>query len=79
MMRTALTSRNSVKSRTGSNVDLASDDGLDTLLYAGVVKRDYAVHNAVVGERDRIMSAFLSAQRDILDPARAVKQTIFTM
>jgi hypothetical protein len=68
-----------VKARIGSHVDLTTDDGLDPLLFAGFPECDRAVHDTVVGNGNGILPTGFDTRRDILDPAGAVKQTVFAM
>ena len=39
-----------VGTAAGSHIDLAADDGLDSLRFAGLVEVHYAVHDPVVGD-----------------------------
>ena len=61
-----------VKARLRRDVDLTADDRLHARILAGKIKRDRTVQHAVVGDRDRVVTAFLHPRRDILHAARAV-------
>ena len=64
---------------TRRDIDLAADNGLYPLGAAGLVKRDGAVHNAVVGYRDGALPQLLYALYQPLDAAGAVEQRILGM
>ena len=68
-----------VKSGVGSHVDLASDDGLDPLFFAGFPKGDHTVHHAVIGNGNAILSALLDPCGDVRDTAGAVQETVFAV
>ena len=68
-----------VKARSRRNIDLAADDRLYTGRAAGLVKRDRAVHDAVVGDSKRGLTELLCAVNERLDAAVAVEQRIFGM
>ena len=63
-----------VKAGAGRNIHLAADDGLYPLGKAGFIKRDCAVHYAVVGYRNGGLSQLLDALCKPLNSAGAVKQ-----
>ena len=67
------------ETRIGSNVNLTTNDGFDARFFAGAVKIDNAIHNTVVGNGNRILSAFFDAFGQILYATRTVKQAIFGM
>jgi hypothetical protein len=71
--------RGFAKARLGRDVDLAADDGLYPLFFAGAVKVDHAEHYAVVGDSERIKTLLLCGGGDPVDPARAVKQAVLGM
>ena len=71
--------RGFVKARLGRDVDLAADDWLYSLFFAGAVKVDHAEHYAVVGDSERIKALLLCGGGDPVDPARAVKQAVLGM
>ena len=68
-----------VKARSRRNIDLAADDRLYAGSAAGLVKRDGAVHDAVVGDSKRGLTELLCAVNERLDAAVAVEQRIFGM
>ena len=61
------------------HINLAPDDRLDALLFARLPERHRAVHHAVIGQRDRLLPARFHTRGNIRNPARAVKQTVFTV
>ena len=61
------------------DVYLAADDRADALGETGAVKRDRAVHHAMVGDGERRLPQLLGAVRQLLDAAGAVKQRVFRM
>ena len=63
----------------GVDVDLAPDDGLDSLGFAGLVEIDCAVHDAVVGHGDGVHAQFFGAQDERLDVAGPVEQAVLGM
>ena len=68
-----------LKPRVVRHVDLAPDDRLDPCVPARLPECDRAVHHAMVGQRHRLLSAFLHPLRNVRYPARAVQQAIFAM
>ena len=60
-------------------IDLTADDGVNTLGLCLLIKSYGTVHNAVVGNGDRIHPKFLRAPDEFLDPTRAIQQTILRM
>ena len=68
-----------VKPRMRRKVHLAADDRMNAPGFAGAVKVDHAVHDAVVGQRTGSLAQRGDAVHKALDPARAVQQTVFTM
>ena len=63
----------------GGHIDLAADDGLDSLRLTGPVKVDNAVHNAVVGDGAGGLAHGLDNFGQIPDTARAVKEAVLRM
>ena len=63
-----------VKAGAGRNIHLAADDGLYPLGKAGFIKRDCAVHYAVVGYRNGGLSQLLDALCKPLNAAGTVEQ-----
>ena len=61
------------------DIDLAADDGLDTRGLAGLIEGHRAVHDAVVGDGQRLLPELGSAFGHAVDPARAVEQGVFTV
>ena len=68
-----------VKAGARRNVYLAADDRADALGKTRAVKRDRAVHHAVVRDGERRLSQLLGAARELLDAAGAVQQGVFRM
>ena len=68
-----------VKARVRRKVHLAADDRVDALGFAGAVKVDHAVHDAVVGQRAGGLSQLRHAVHQAFDAARTVQQAVFTM
>ncbi len=66
-----------VEPRSGRHVDLAADDGLDPGLFAGFIKIDHAVHDAVIGNRRAVHAEFPDALYIFFDLIGAVQQRIF--
>ncbi len=62
-----------IKAGAGRHIDLAADNGLDPLLFAGFIKIDAAVHGPVVGNRQRLLAQFLGPLRQLGHPASAVQ------
>ena len=62
-----------------SKINLAADDGMDALCLCLFVEPDSTIHNTVIGDGDRIHPQFLCAAYELLDPTRAVQQTVFGM
>ena len=62
-----------------SNIDLTADYRLNPRLAARLIKGDRAVHNAVVGYCQRLLSEAFSIFRHLVNAARAIKQAVFTM
>ncbi len=58
------------------DVDLAPEDGLHPLLFAGFVVLDGPEHVAMIGERDRAHPLVLGPGDEVLDPERAVEQRV---
>ena len=48
-----------VKARSGRDIDLAADDGLHARRLRRLVKVNCAVHDAVVGDGDRVLPQLL--------------------
>ena len=68
-----------VVARMRREIDLAADDRVNALRLAGAVEVDYAVHDAVVGQRTRGLAEGGDTVHELFDAARAVKQAVFTM
>jgi hypothetical protein len=60
--------------RTGRDVDLAADDGLDALGPRRLVKFNCAEHRAVVGDGQRGKLQFVGLFDQPVQPARAIEQ-----
>ena len=58
------------------DVDLAADDGLDSLVPGRLVEVDRAGERAVVGERDGRHLELGGALREVRDPAGAVEDRV---
>ena len=61
------------------DVNFAADDRLDAFLAAGGIEVDHAVKSAVVGNGERIHAQGPGMGNEFLDPADAVKHTVFGM
>ena len=61
------------------NVGLAAEDGFDARLLTGLIKRDGAIHDAVVGQCQCVLTQFLRPGHQLRDAAGAVQQAVFTM
>ena len=61
------------------DIDLTADDGPDARGLAGLIEGDRAVHDAVVGDGQRLLPELGSAFGHAVDPARAVEQGVFTV
>ena len=68
-----------VGQRAGRDIDLAAGYGLDAGLAAGAVEVDRAVHDAVVGDGQRVEAQSLGALGEGVYPALAVEQAVFRM
>src|SRR5277367_6616727 len=53
-------------------VDLTADDWLDSVLGAGLVQLDRAVHHAVIGQAERGLAELRRARRQRVDLARTI-------
>ena len=58
------------------DVDLATDDGLDLVLFCGLIELDGAVHDAVIGHRDRRKLVFDGLGHELVEPAARIEQGI---
>ena len=63
----------------GCDVDLAADNGLDALLFAGPVEVDGPVHDAVVGDSHRRLAQLPYPAGQAVDAAEAVQQAVLRM
>ena len=63
----------------GGHIDLAADDGLDACGLGGFIKIDTAVHDTMVGNRNRRLSQFLDPVHDAVDSAGTVQEAVFSM
>jgi len=61
------------------DIDLAADDGPDARGLASLIEGDSAVHDAVVGDGQRLLPELFGPFSHAVDPARAVEQGIFTV
>lgn len=68
-----------IEAGTRRDVDLAADNRLDSLRLAGAVEIHHAVHDAVVGNCDGILSKLACAFGNLRDAAGAVKQAVFAV
>ena len=68
-----------IKARARRNIDLAADDRLDALSFAGAVKVDRAVHHAVVRDGAGGLPHLLDKLRKVFDAAGSVEQAVFRM
>ena len=68
-----------VKARSRRDIYLAADDGLYPRRAARLIKRNGAVHDAVVGYGERGLPELLCACNERLDAALTVEQRIFGM
>jgi hypothetical protein len=68
-----------VEPGAGCHVNLASDNRFDPLGFAGTVKVDHAVHDAVVGDGNRILPQLPGAFCHAADPAGTVQKAEFCM
>jgi hypothetical protein len=71
--------RASVPVAAGSNVHLASQNGLDPLRLRRKVELERTVQNPVIGERDRGHVELFGGVDEVVNPARAVEERVFTM
>ena len=67
------------KAGARSNINLASDYRLYSLLTASLEKRNRAVHCSVIGYGDRSVSRRRRRFGNFFNAAGAVKQTVFTV
>ena len=79
MVGTCLGALDLFKARAGRHVDLTANDGLDARFFTGFVKLHYAVHRAVIGNGDRVMSALGGTHGNIPHATSAVKQAVFAV
>ena len=79
MIRLAVKRVYLVKARARRDIDFAPDDGLDARGLRRAVEVDHAVHDAVVGDGNRLLPDLLYARHQIADAARAVQQAVFRM
>ena len=68
-----------VEPRFRRDIYFAADDGVNTLLFAGAVKINHAVHDAVIGYCKGIKALLLRGGGDLLYAARAVEKAVFGM
>ncbi len=68
-----------VKARSGGNVDLAADDGLDPLFFGRLIKIHTAVHHAVIRNGNGRLPQCFYALHQPLNPAGAVQKAVFRM
>ena len=61
-----------VEPRFRRDIYFAADDGVNALLFAGAVKINHAVHDAVIGYCKGIKALLLRGGGDLLYAARAV-------
>ena len=61
------------------DIDLTADDGSDARGLAGLIEGDRAVHDAVVGDGQRVLAKLFGPFGHAVDPARAVEQGVFTV
>ena len=64
---------------TRREIDLAANDGMDALRLCFLIESDSTVHNAVVGHSDCVHAELLRTPNELLDPTRAVQQTVLGM
>ena len=79
MIRLPVERMHLVKARSGRDIDLAADDGLHARCLRRLVKVNCAVHDAVVGDGDRVLPQLLDPVHKPRDAARTVKKTILRM
>ena len=65
--------------RAAGNIDLTTNDGFDTCCLCCLIKVYAAVHNAVIGDSDGILSQFLDSLHHAVDAAGTVKEAVFCM
>ncbi len=64
---------------SGSHIDLAADDGLDSRILTGTVEVNRAVHHPVVRDGAGGLAHLLQNRRQILDAAGPVQQAELRM
>ena len=65
-----------VKTGAGGHIHLAAQHGIDPGIFAGTIKVDHAVHNAVVGDSGRSHTEFLDAGDIFFYLVRPIKERI---
>ena len=68
-----------IKTRARRDIDLASDDRLDAVLFRTFIEIDSAKHHAMVRNGHGALSKRLNTLDQPFDAARAVKQAVFRM
>lgn len=68
-----------IEAGAGGHIDLAADDGLDARLLGRFVELDAAVHDAVVGDGDGVLTALLDTVHKLVDAAGTVQKAVFGM
>ena len=68
-----------VKAGARRNIHLTSDDRANPVGFCLFVEVDGSVHCSVVGDGYRLLSQLLCPLHQLLDPARAVEQAVFTV
>ena len=68
-----------VGTRALGYINLAADNGFDAFATAGFEKFDRAVHDAVIGQGDRVDAVFTAMLGQLRDSDDPVEQRIFAM
>ena len=79
MIRAGVNPVHFIKTGPGGDINLAADHRPDSLFFAFFIKVDHAVHHAVIGNRQPLLSQFLRPRHQRRDPASTVQQAVFRM
>ncbi|MNW50225.1 hypothetical protein D3C74_276720 [compost metagenome] len=65
--------------RACRKIHLAADDRLDVVLFTQFIKRNRAVHDPVIRQRQRLHAGGCGLGNEVLEPGGPVQQAVFTM
>jgi len=67
-----LLTRLPIKAALGSHIDLAPDNGTDSLFHAGLIEGDDTIHRAMVSDGEMCLPDLFRPAREIRDAAGTV-------